>query len=281
MLFRSVIYAFISELNPLIYLNFLVLIVLLFALIYIIHKALRYAKSRNTKVDLIVGLIICFLAWYAHWCFYFVKYEGGSITFFTAFFNPAYTFEFIKNFTEARVITLGRIGSSSGGAAISGIVLKIFYVIEFLCFMLFYIASRKPQYFSEEQQCFYTSVEKYVENNDHFADSFEKASPGYYNFLSQMEIYSSIMEIPLEQHAKVVKLDFYYCDEKKDDSILTMTEGTLKVSKNKKKKESNFSASKILIKGMYVDAETDAAILREPDLTTSETTLSEEEINEE
>ena len=255
----GVVYAFISELNPFIYLNCLVLMGLLFAISYFVQKISRYAKNRNKAVSLIVGLIISFFAWYAHWCFYFVSYME-DVSYFAAFFNPVETFWFVKLFSEERVITLTNSGSSSNGTEFSGIFLQITYLAEFLGFMLFPIFNRKPEYFSEDQQCFYSSVVKYTENNEDFAESFKKASPGCYGFLSQKDIYNTLNDIPLENRSKVVKLDFHYCDEGEgeDNSILTITEGVFKINK---KKECSFSSGKKLIKDMYVDAETNEAIL--------------------
>ena len=266
----GVIYAVISEFNPFIYLQFLVLAGLFIALSFIIQKILRFAKSRNVVVNLIVGLIICFFAWYAHWCFYCTQYVY-DMNFFAAFFNPVETFQFIKDFSEARSITISRTGRSSG-SDISGIFLQICYLIEFVVFMASSIVNRKPNYFSEEHQCFYTPIEAYVEKNEAFDNAFDKAPRGCYNFLSQVEIYPTPNDILLEQNAKIVKLEFNYCEGGKDDSILTMTEGKLKI--DKKKNEHSFSAGKKLINGIYVNEETDEAILKTnvtPEKTPSET----------
>ena len=254
----GVIYAVISEINPFIYLQILVLAGLFIALSFIIRKILRFAKSRNVMVNLIVGLIICFFAWYAHWCFYYVKY-AYDMSFLAAFFNPVGTFQFIKDFSEVRTITISNAGRSNG-PEISGIFLQICYLIEFAVFMYTSFAHRKPEYFSEEHQCFYTPVEVYVEKNEAFDEAFDKAPRGNYNFLSKIEIYHTPNEIMLEQGAKIVKLEFNHCEGGKDDSILTMIEGKLKVEK--KKKERSFSSGKKLIEGIYVNEATDEAILR-------------------
>ena len=182
------------------------------------------------------------------------------MNFFAAFLNPIGTLEFIKEFSEVRYITVGRAGRSSSGSDISGIFLQICYLIEFVVFMVSAIANRKPEYFSEEHQCFYTPVEVYVEKNETFDEAFEKSHRGNYNFLSKMAIHHTPNEIMLEQNAKIVKLDFNYCEGGKDDSILTMTEGKLKI--DKKKNERSFSGGKKLIKDMYVNVETEEAILR-------------------
>ena len=258
----GVVYAFITELNPLIYLNCLVLIGLLFGLGYFLKKLFQYTENRNKVIRLIVGLIICFFSWYAHWCFYFVSYME-DVTFFAAFFNPVETFGFVKLFAEERVITLENSGSSGSGLEISGIFLQIVYLAEFLFFILYplFIEVKDSKYFSEDNYCFYSSLVKYVENNEDFADAFKKASPGCYGFLSEKDMYNTINDIPLENRAKVVKLDFYYCSEGEDNSILTMTEGIFKINK---KKERSFSSNKKLIKDMYVDAGTSEAILQAP-----------------
>jgi hypothetical protein len=254
----GVIYAVISEINPFIYLQIVVLGGLFVALSFIIRKILRFAKSRNVMVNLIVGLIICFFAWYAHWCFYYVKY-AYDMSFLAAFFNPAETFQFIKDFSEVRIITVSEEGKSND-SEFSGISLQICYLIEFAVFMASSIANRKPDYFSEEHQCFYTPIEAYVEKNEAFNEAFDKAPRGCYNFLSQVEIYHTPNEIMLEKGTRIVKLNFNYCEGGKDDSILTMTEGKLKVEK--RKKERSFSGGKKLIKDMYVNAETEEAILK-------------------
>ena len=209
-------------------------------------------------VNLIVGLIICFFAWYAHWCFYYTKY-AYDISFFASFLNPAGTFEFIKDFFETRTIAIGKAGRSSS-SEISGTFLHICYLIEFAIFMLSSIVNRKPDYFSEKNQCFYSSIEVFVEKSETFDKEFEKAPRGHYNFLSQMNIYRTPNEIMLEKGTEIVKLDFNYCEEGKDESILTMTEGKLKI--DKKEKERSFSGYKKLVDSMYVNVETEEAILR-------------------
>ncbi len=253
----GVVYAFISELNPFIYLNVLVLIGLVYAMSFIIQKVALYGKSRNIMVNIIVGLVVCFFAWYAHWCFYFAKY--GEMNYFSVFFHPVEAFEYLGFFAENRVISVGKAGRSSN-TDVSGIVLQICYVIEFGAFMWAAIANRKPAYYSEKNNCLYTSVQCYAEANDFFKQSFEKATPGNYAFLSLMDLYPKTDGLPLQHNDKIVQLDFHFCDEGEDNSILTITEGKLKI--DKKKNERNFSSGKKLVKDIYVNAETDNAILR-------------------
>src|SRR5258708_5847675 len=61
------LYAIITLINPIIYLNFLVLVGAGLLLVILIMLVKSIGKSRNIYIDIISSLVICLTAWMANW----------------------------------------------------------------------------------------------------------------------------------------------------------------------------------------------------------------------
>ena len=243
-------YGFITELNPFIYLNFIILIVIL-AILWVSVKGLsKFSRSRNMAVNIILGLIFGFVAWYAGWCFYVSKLLG--INYFSAFIQPKLVKDFIIVLSNTRVIEFGRLRSSSN-IEISGIGLQILYAIEFLCFMAVAVAARKPAYYNEEFQFFYEEKNLFAVVDETFADELNKAQTGKYPFFKDITFYATLEEVSGTSGSHIIEAELNYADQVKDHGILTIEQGILTFDKDKK---NEISKKKKILKDTYIDSTT-------------------------
>lgn len=252
----GVAYAAISEFNPFIYLNFLVLIGLFFGLSVLIRSACNFGKSRNKWINLVVGLLICLFAYYAHWCYYLVKHT--DLTFFTAFFNPYLTVDFVKTFADERVISIGK--SSRSIFNISGAFLIVFYVIEFLAFILPAFLNIKPMYYNEKDDKPYDFDEFYIASNGNIENELiNNGQKGNFSFLETVLKYKNAASMPYETTGAVLRVELHYCEDSEALGIVNVKKGALKKDKNG---NLSFDYSEDLFKDIYIDKESEKALLK-------------------
>lgn len=83
--------------------------------------------------------------------------------FFGVLLHPLITIESIQLFSSIRETTISKSGRN--GVAISGAVLQIFYVVEFLVFLAPTVFATSVDYFCEDCHTGYSSKELFVPNN--------------------------------------------------------------------------------------------------------------------
>ncbi|MBN9295337.1 MAG: hypothetical protein J0G96_15270 [Flavobacteriia bacterium] len=249
------LYGFLSDLNPIIYLNILIIAVIAACIAGSIKIVSEFGKNRNVTVNIIIGLLFGIVAWYSGWCFYLAKYFG--INFFSALFQPVSSIDFIILFSKFQSISIGRFGRSSGSLQLSGIVLQLFYLVEFAIFLIPVFIVKKPSYYNEELNRFYKEDQRFAIVTDEFLNKFNEALPGQYKFLNELTFYKKIKDLPAMGGAPAIELEFNHLDGVNDHGILTLKKGTVKIDK----KNVDLQKTKVLVKDVYIDQETLAALL--------------------
>lgn len=253
----GVLYAFISEINPFIYLNIIVLAVIYFLLWELVKKITQTGKSRNMIVNILVGLILGIVAIYSAWCYYVA--QNTNLDFFKALMQPASVIDFISFFAENQVFSIGKVTSSSR-IDVSGVFVYLSYGIELLAFLAPAIAVRKPMYYNEELQSFYNEKIFYSVLDDKLLENFDKAFDGKYHFLGELKFYENILELPTLIGGKVLKLQLRNIHSVQDHGILTAQYGILKGKDHNDRKVSKL---KNIVTDVYIDAATLKGILKD------------------
>lgn len=253
----GILYAFISEINPFIYLNVIVLAVIYFLLWELVKKISKTGKSRNMIVNISVGLILGIVAIYSAWCYYVAK--NTNLDFFTALMQPASVIDFVSFFAENQVFSIGKVTSSSR-IDVSGVFVYLSYGIELLAFLAPAIAGRKPMYYNEELKLFYDETEYFSVMDDKLLENFDKAFDGKYPFLSEQKFYENILELPTLIGDKALKLQLRHLQSAPDHGILTVQYGILK---GKDHDDRKISKLKTIVQDLYIDGATLKGILKD------------------
>lgn len=250
------LYGFLSDLNPIIYLNIIITLVIAACIAGSIKIVSEFGKNRNVVVNIVIGILFGIVAWYSGWCFYLSKYFG--INFFSALFQPLSSIDLIILFSKFQSISIGKIGmSSDNGLKLSGILLQLFYLGEFAIFMVPVFMVRKPSFYNEELHRFYKEDKLFAIVTDEFSHKFNETLPGQYKFFNELTFYKKIKDLPAINGASAIELDFNYLDGINDHGILTLKKGTLKIDR----KNVDLKKKQILVKDVYINQETLAVLL--------------------
>jgi hypothetical protein len=244
------LYAVISIINPIIYLNFLVLIGAAFSLIALIMMVKLFGKSRNIVVDIFSCLFICLTAWFAHWA-HIQNSEHGGEGFWIHFKKISSLLSFITEFAENRNISIGRFGSS--GMGINSGILVLCYFIEFLAFVApaYFILVQK-EYFCESCTDNYSNTTFYTDNDailHKHADLFGKGDLG---FLSGTPLFKSLDYLPLDPKEKpeIGIIEFHHCNKCNLNSIVNIKSAIMRLNDKQKRETAN---SNLLLEDTYIN----------------------------
>ncbi|MFN8287300.1 MAG: hypothetical protein U0V74_11125 [Chitinophagales bacterium] len=248
----GLLYGLITEIDPLIYLNLLVLLGTAALLAGITVLVRQGSHSRNTGVNLLVCFILCFTAWYAQWVYYFnMQYEDGILS---SLAQPGHVLRFAFDYADGRTISIGRFGSS--GLPLSGGALQIIYLIEFCVFMMpIYFAYKVKDFYCEACSVFYSELVGYVDSNEEFGRCVSMASGGDYRFFEKVKIKKGLeaLETDPAQKQTVYKLDYRFCPKCGLNSVLEISSATLQYD-DKGKRE--LKDENVLVEDTYVEERT-------------------------
>jgi hypothetical protein len=245
------LYALISIINPIIYLNFLLLagVVILLAIIITLIKSI--GKSRNKAIDITTGLIICLTAWGAHWAHIAnAELHGG---FWPAFLSGPSLMGYAIDFAANRNLAVGRIGSS--GMSIDPAILFICYLIEFVAFLApAYLVVRSKAYYCEDCDNDYATVTGYLSENEIFNQHPSQIWSGDLTFLRNNIFYSGLHALPLNAGEKpgISAIELHYCKKCNANAIVNISEGILKEGDKRKKEMSKVD---FLLQDTYITDE--------------------------
>jgi hypothetical protein len=250
--FSGMLYAVITHINPIIYLNFLVLAgeVILLAVLISFSKA--FGKSRNRAINLLCGVFICLTAWFAHWAFYMDKSNDAGT--WNNLFHPGAVLNFAVHYADDHALQISRLGS--GGLPISGGFLDLIYLIEFAAFMVPVYFAFSGDYYCENCNKYYSSKEVLIEEADNFRQQYNSTSPGNYSFVETSTFKGSVDALALDPANKpeVIKANYHFCEKCMQDSIIDFSSLTLQYT-DKVKRE--LAKENTILKGMYIDTKTD------------------------
>ncbi len=256
------VYGIITDVDPLIYLNLLVLVGTVIVLVAFTGFIRHFGSSRNRIVNIIVAAVLCYAAWYAQWVYFIVGFNldaGAIANIFIGLVNPVNVINIPLRYSEIRTISIGHFGS--GGAPITGTGLLVIYFIEFIAFMSpVYFASVAKEYYCESCNNFYAKAELWSAEVSRFNDEFSRSPAGSYGFLSGFAMSPAYSQLGLDpsQSPELLKAEYHYCEACNQNDIIDLSTTVLKYN-NKKKEE--LSGEKTLIQSMYVDQRTSKAMM--------------------
>jgi hypothetical protein len=260
------LYAIISQINPIIYLNFLILGGVFFLLTLVIASILGFAKSRNRLVNIIIVILICSTAWLAHWAHIFqnksskhnYSNEIKTESFWNVFFSPLQVIGKISDFANNRNLNISSLRTyNSGGMGISPAILTLLYLVEFLVFLApVVIVGKQKSYHCEDCDAALTEKQGYMIEPDIFSNKDAFMAKGDFTFLEPFYMHKNLDEIPLDPKDKpaIAIVRMHSCPSCAN-SIINVKTTSLKYD-DKKKRETSLLNSNYIIEDTYVTKQT-------------------------
>lgn len=240
-------YGILSHVNPLIYLNFLLLGFVILVGSVINGFIIPSMESRNALARYLYVIVAAMFLFYNAWAGT-VGFENGRVSVWDAF-----TFQLsmtdIVDFAGNQNMSIGKFGRD--GVDVGG-MLGIFYLIEMLIliFAPLYFSSKSKAYFCEKCEKNYASKTAYFTMSKF--DGFSKREEGDLMEIADEAILGSKGIPQLRAGVKLVQFDFHMC--KSCASGLADVEFGLTVPNDKNVNE--YQKEKTIIKGLYLNQKT-------------------------
>lgn len=252
------LYALISVVNPLIYLNFILLIIFVFGLALITGLAQQFSRSRNKVIDIVFIIIVCLTAWFSHWA-HIQSSETKEGGFFKCLSDPGGVISFIGDFADERNMSIGRGGSN--GIEIGPAFLGICYLIEFIAFLIpVYIIAKQKNFYCEDCNKHYLSATGYTDSDTPFHNNTPMIESGNLGFLEGSTIYKGKQLLPLNpvESPKIGIIELHFCPACGQNSIVDIETATLQFDeKQKLETKTDFK----LAENMYINETSNRILL--------------------
>jgi hypothetical protein len=216
------LYGVISSINPIIYLNILLLFGAVFLLVLVSFGISASSKSRNNTVNLFAIGLICISAWLSHWAYVLSnqsienRYSNKEAKGFWHYLSsPLETISSIGDYASHKNMAISSLRTAgSGGLELSPDILVILYFVEFLIFMLpAYYASRQKSYYCEGCNTPFLERQGYLVEKNVFSDKQTLMKKGNFSFVENLTVYQQLDTIPLDPKLKpeIVHLSMHSC----------------------------------------------------------------------
>lgn len=238
-------YGFLSHINPLIYINFLILIGALFIVIIILQLLTSLAKSRNSFATGMLIFVAGFSFLYNSWCGTLAM-ESSQISAWGGLYF-AVSAEDILNYAGSVSMSVGKFGRS--GINLDNGMMFIFYIIEALLIIWgpIYMFSQQSNYYCEECDMEYSPSEFYMIQPETYNQEAVKA--GDISSLMVLPIFPAKEITKIKPDLKLTKVGLYQC--KKCNSAIADIE--LGKTKSDSKKNTEYKKDRDIEKGIYID----------------------------
>ena len=247
----SRLYALISLVNPIIYLNFLVLAGAVILLVFLTMLVKMVAKSRNSFLNITACIFICLTAWLANWAHMAREEFGGSFWSYLA--NVPGVLEFAVNVSASKEMAIGRLGGSS--SSVHPAIMFICYVVECGAFFApVYVLTKSKDYYCEDCDNSYATTTGYIANDTILHDHPVELLKGDLSFLTDTLIYKSLDTLPLDPKQKpgIGVIEFHHCGKCRTNSIVNINSGVLKYNDKEKREIGDVND---LYKDTYITSE--------------------------
>jgi hypothetical protein len=244
----GLLYGVITHINPIIYLNALVLIFTAVILLLVVLRVIQYAHCRNNSINIIITLLICYVAWHAQWAYSIAKSGYGSGL---LLLNPLAMVPLVSQFASEQRITVGPT-FGTGVVTYSGGWIVTFYAIEFLAFMVFppYLMRTQKTYYCESCNQAYKNFDFFSADAKRFNEQFSKTTSGHYGFLKDIKLVSDYRKLEAGADlAPVINVRYSVCTNCFKNNIIDLN--TMALKRNK-----TLANNKKLVRSIYVDSET-------------------------
>jgi hypothetical protein len=247
------LYAIISFINPIIYLNFLVLGGTVIVMVAIITGINSIGQSRNKRLNNITSFIICATTWLAQWAH--LQAASSDQGFWARFFNISGVIDFALTFGDHREkMRISRMGS--GGFDLDPGMLFFCYLAEFIAFMApIYLMAKTKSYYCEDCQNEYSTITGYMPNNDILQQHTEQLAKGDLNFLQNTIFHKKLDTLLLDPKLKpgIGLVEFHYCKKCNANAIANVKSGILK--SGDKKNSRQMGDVQVLLEDTYITNE--------------------------
>ena len=179
----STAYIYLIHYIPFIYLNFLIAIGCGCLLGYLIRLAAKLGKARSPSVVLVCTLVAVIVMKYVQWCIYIpmvldnvyglydmygvdITLWGRFVDSFDLFTRPGEVFDWAKSINEVGVWGISSSSSTAASSVVTGAMLLIVWILEFLimAFGSIIVSRLQPlSPFSEESNGWYVEMGKKIE----------------------------------------------------------------------------------------------------------------------
>ncbi|SDF48381.1 hypothetical protein [Chitinophaga filiformis] len=210
------LYYLLSLVNPIIYLNFIVLGLAMFGAAAAFTIILYHSQSRHTKLNTAIVVLLCYLTWSSQWAFFNLHWHLGY-SFWGGLLNPLTTLKIIS--ARGDQIDIGHFSFRGGFQYLC-------YIAELAAFMLAakWVTASKD-YFCEDCKQFYTQrashlVEPEIENF-HLLQEMG-GTDHQYRFLPQLVFVKKLTPIYAAQKP-VVKVTLHYCAKCHENNIVSVS----------------------------------------------------------
>lgn len=198
-------YGLLTDINPIIYLNLLILVVAVFLLVFIIKMFTGLAKLRNRYIAMCLGLVYGIIFTYNAWSAIYASY--GQSVFGGLFFQNS--FSDLTNAITMRNLSIGKLGRN--GAGLGEEITSLIYIIEFLILACapVYMLVKDPNYYCEECDKEMESEEKYFQLTPENTASIQSdLEVGKLKSLFELE---PLIEKQLRPEKSYIELNFHTC----------------------------------------------------------------------
>jgi hypothetical protein len=242
------LYSVISSVNPIIYLNILLLFGAVFLLVLVSFGISTSSKSRNNTVNLFAIGLICITAWLSHWAYALSnqsienRYSNKEAKGFWHYLSsPLETISSIGDYASHKNMAISSLRTAgSGGLELSPDILVILYFAEFLIFLLpAYFSSRQKSYYCEECNTPFLERQGYLVEKNAFVDNQTLMEKGDFSFVENYTVYKHLDTIPLDPKLKpeIVHLSMHSCNNC-NNAIVNAKATKLKFDENNKRETS-------------------------------------------
>ena len=243
-------YGTLSHINPLIYLNILLLIGAVALTAVIVGLMINLSHSRSKVMNFVLGILSGTFLVYCAWVGVMAM-EKSSLSVWGGFTFSA-GFDDIMRFADHQFMSIGRFGRS--GIPLGPGIMKVFYIIEAGVIVLIPIIflARENFYYCEETNTSMSAGFLSYQENESF-EFVESTNGNYTSLSSQTPIIGDsdkLKNYPIG--SKFAKVSFYSC-EKCPDAIIEVEKVHI-AADDKGKPE--VKVDNRLIKGQYVDLQT-------------------------
>jgi hypothetical protein len=260
-IFIGWLYYLLSRINPFIYVNFIVLVLALLACGAAFPTITILSESRNTRINVLISVLFCYLAWSSQWAFFNMHWHYGY-SFWGGVFNPLTTLKIIS--TRGDKVDIDIANYVRDRFPFGGGFQYLLYLAELGVFMFAakWITSSKD-YYCEDCKQFYMHQEAHIlePEIDNFYLLKEMAGEEHhYQFLPQLMFVKKLTPVYVKKKP-VMQVKLHYCAKCHQNNIVSVSSFMQATDDNNQNKATLTDEQPITV-GMYIAKGTAEALHR-------------------
>lgn len=260
-IFIGWLYYILSRINPFIYVNFILLTLAMFACTGIFGIVTMLSESRNKRINVLLPVLLCYLAWSLQWAFFNLHWHYGY-SFWGGVFNPLTTLKIIS--TRGDKIDMDIANYVRDRFPFGGGFQYLLYLAELGVFMFAakWITSSKD-YYCEDCKQYYTLQEAHILEPEIENFHLLKELGGedhQYKFLPQLMFVKKLTPVYVEKKP-VMRVKLHYCAKCHQNNILSVS-SFMQATDDNNQNKTTLIEEQALTTGMYIAKETADALHR-------------------